>query len=124
MLRYVVRRIVWGAFLLVVVTALTFVIFTVFPSADPAALRAGRQATPELIAQIRHSLGLDKPLYTQYWLFLKNLVLHFDLGYSYWMYEDRDATIFPGNHIVTIEPVRGTYSARSQVFSVSARWRK
>ena len=74
MLRYVVRRIVWGAFLLVVVTALTFVIFTVFPSADPAALRAGRQATPELIAQIRQSLGLDKPLYTQYWLFLKNLV--------------------------------------------------
>ena len=83
MLRYVVRRILWGAFLLVVVSALTFVIFTVFPSADPAALRAGRQATPELIAQIRHNLGLDKPLYVQYWLFLKGIVLHFDLGYSY-----------------------------------------
>ena len=83
MLRYVCRRILWGAFLLVVVSALTFVIFTVFPSADPAALRAGRQATPELIAQIRHNLGLDKPLYVQYWLFLKGIVLHFDLGYSY-----------------------------------------
>ena len=83
MLRYVVRRILWGAFLLVVVSALTFVIFTVFPSADPAALRAGRQATPELIAQIRHNLGLDKPLYVQYWLFVKGIVLHFDLGYSY-----------------------------------------
>ena len=77
------RRILWGAFLLVVVSALTFVIFTVFPSADPAALRAGRQATPELIAQIRHNLGLDKPLYVQYWLFVKGIVLHFDLGYSY-----------------------------------------
>jgi peptide/nickel transport system permease protein len=64
MLRYVVRRIVWGAFLLVVVSALTFVIFTVFPSADPAALRAGPPATPELIAQIRHNLGLDMPLST------------------------------------------------------------
>ena len=83
MLLYIVRRILWGAFLLVVVSALTFLIFTVFPSADPAALRAGRQATPELIAQIRHNLGLDKPLYVQYWLFAKGIVLHFDLGYSY-----------------------------------------
>ena len=83
MLRYVVRRVLWGAFMLLVVTALTFLIFYAFPSADPAALRAGRQATPELIAQIRHSLGLDRPVYVQYWRFLKGLVLHFDLGYSY-----------------------------------------
>ena len=83
MLRYVVRRVLWGAFMLLVVTALTFLIFFAFPSADPAALRAGRQATPELIAQIRHSLGLDRPLYVQYGRFLKGLVLHFDLGYSY-----------------------------------------
>ena len=46
MLRYVVRRILWGAFLLVVVSALTFVIFTVFPSADPAALRAAARRRP------------------------------------------------------------------------------
>ena len=83
MLRYVLRRVVWGAVMLVVVSALTFVIFTILPSADPAALRAGRQATPELIAQIRQNLGLDKPVYVQYWRFLKGLVLHFDLGYSY-----------------------------------------
>jgi peptide/nickel transport system permease protein len=83
MFRYVLRRIAWGVFLLLVVSALTFLIFDVFPSADPAALRAGRSATPELIAQIRHQLGLDKPLYTQYWIYLKGLVLHFDLGYSY-----------------------------------------
>jgi peptide/nickel transport system permease protein len=82
-LRYIVRRIAWGAFLLLVVSALTFLIFDVFPSADPAALRAGRSATPELIAQIRHQLGLDKPLYTQFWIYLKGLLLHFNLGYSY-----------------------------------------
>jgi peptide/nickel transport system permease protein len=79
----VVRRILWGAVLLVVVSGLTFLIFTTFPSADPAALRAGRQATPELIAQIRHTLGLDQPVYVQYWRYMKGLVLHFDLGYSY-----------------------------------------
>ena len=70
-------------FLLFVVSGLTFLIFYTFPSADPAALRAGRQATPELIAQIRHQLGLDQPIYVQYWRYMKGLVLHFDLGYSY-----------------------------------------
>jgi peptide/nickel transport system permease protein len=81
--RYILRRLAWGVFLLFVVSGLTFLIFYAFPSADPAALRAGRQATPQLIAQIRQSLGLDKPLYEQYWIYMKGLVLHFDLGYSY-----------------------------------------
>jgi peptide/nickel transport system permease protein len=83
LVRYVVRRILWGVFLLFVVSGLTFLIFYTLPSADPAALRAGRQATPELIAQIRKSLGLDRPVYVQYWRYMKGLVLHFDLGYSY-----------------------------------------
>src|SRR5262245_2009663 len=83
MLLYVVRRILWGVVLLFVVSGLTFLIFYTFPSADPATLRAGRQATPQLIAQIRRSLGLDEPVYVQYWRFLKALVLHFDFGYSY-----------------------------------------
>jgi peptide/nickel transport system permease protein len=83
MSRYIARRVLWGVVLLFVVSGLTFLIFYKFPSADPAALRAGRQATPALIAQIRHSLGLDKPLYEQFWIYLKGIVLHFDLGYSY-----------------------------------------
>jgi len=83
MLLYVLRRIVWAVVMLFVVSALTFLIFYAFPSAAPAALRAGRQATPQLIAQIRHTLGLDQPIYVQYWDYLKGIVLHFDLGYSY-----------------------------------------
>jgi peptide/nickel transport system permease protein len=83
MTRYVLRRLLWAAAMLVVVSALTFLIFYAFPSTDPAALRAGRQATPELIAQIRHALGLDRPVYVQFGLYMKNLFLHGDLGYSY-----------------------------------------
>jgi peptide/nickel transport system permease protein len=83
MSRYIARRVLWGVLLLFVVSGLTFLIFYEFPSADPAALRAGRQATPALIEQIRHSLGLDRPLYEQFWIYLKGIVLHFDLGYSY-----------------------------------------
>jgi peptide/nickel transport system permease protein len=69
--------------LLLIVSFLTFAIFYLFPSADPAALRAGRSATPQLVAQIRHQLGLDQPFYEQYWIYMKGIVLHFDLGFSY-----------------------------------------
>src|SRR5436305_12703487 len=84
MTAYIIRRVLWGVVLLFVVAALTFVIFYVLPSADPAVLRAGRNASPKIIASIRHDLGTDQPLYTQFWNFIKRLVLHFDLGYSYY----------------------------------------
>jgi peptide/nickel transport system permease protein len=80
---YIVRRTLWGLALLLIVSFLTFAIFYLFPSADPAALRAGRSATPQLIAEIRHQLGLDKAFYVQYWLYIKGIVTHFDLGFSY-----------------------------------------
>ena len=83
MVRYILRRIGWTVVLLAVVSAVTFVIFFALPSADPAVLRAGKQASPELVAQIRARLGLDDPLYVQYWTYMKGVVLHFDLGFSY-----------------------------------------
>jgi peptide/nickel transport system permease protein len=83
MVRYIIRRLLWVIVLLLIVSFLTFVVFYLFPSADPAALRAGRQPNPQLIEQIRHNLGLDKPWYQQYFDYMKRLVLHFDFGYSY-----------------------------------------
>lgn len=91
---YIVRRVLWAALLLLVVSFLTFLIFNVFPSADPAALRAGRNATPALIHQIRINLGLNKPFYTQFWLYVKGLVTHFNLGYSYYNSESVKSEIF------------------------------
>jgi len=83
MLRYLIRRLLWVVVLLFVVSLVTFAIFYLLPSADPAALRAGRQANPALIEQIRHTLGLDKPWYVQYFRYVKAVVLHFDFGYSF-----------------------------------------
>jgi peptide/nickel transport system permease protein len=83
MVRYIIRRLLWVIVLLILVSFITFVIFYLFPSADPAVLRAGRQPNPELVEQIRHNLGLDKPWYQQYFDYMKRLVLHFDFGYSY-----------------------------------------
>ncbi len=81
--RYIIRRLLWVIVLLIVVSAVTFLIFYALPSADPAVLRAGRSPNPALIASIRHNLGLDKPIYEQYWLYMKGVVLHFNFGYSY-----------------------------------------
>jgi len=81
--RYIIRRLLWVIVLLIVVSAVTFIIFYELPSADPAVLRAGRSPNPALIASIRHNLGLDKPIYVQYWRYMKNVVLHFNFGYSY-----------------------------------------
>jgi peptide/nickel transport system permease protein len=80
---YIVRRVLWVIVLLFLVSAITFVIFFVLPSADPAQLRAGRQPNPALVAAIRHKLGLDKPIYVQYLHYMGRLVLHWDFGYSY-----------------------------------------
>jgi peptide/nickel transport system permease protein len=83
MITYIIRRLLWSVLLLFVVSFITFVMFVLLPSADPAVLRAGRQPTPELIAAIRENLGLDKPWYHQYYVYMRDLVLHFDFGYSY-----------------------------------------
>jgi peptide/nickel transport system permease protein len=80
--------------MLAIVSAVIFTIFYVFPSADPAVLRAGRNASPKQIEIIRHALGLDKPVYEQYWLYMKDIVLHFDFGYSYASNADVRTLIF------------------------------
>jgi peptide/nickel transport system permease protein len=84
MTRYIIRRVLWGVVLLVLVAALTFLLFRILPTGDPARLRAGRNASPKVIADIRANLGLNKPLITQFWIYMKHLFLHFDLGFSYY----------------------------------------
>jgi peptide/nickel transport system permease protein len=81
---YIIRRVLWGIVLIILVSALTFLFFNVFPSADPAILRAGRNSSPATIAYIRHELGLDQPIYTQFFVYMKNIILHFNFGYSFY----------------------------------------
>ncbi len=84
MIGYIARRLLQAVVVLIAVCALTFVLFFLLPSGDPAVLRAGRNATPETVAQIRAQLHLDDPVPVQFWAYLKGVFLHFDLGYSYY----------------------------------------
>jgi peptide/nickel transport system permease protein len=79
--RYVIRRILWAALVVLTVTLITFVIFYIMPPGDPAIRFAGKQPTPELIAEVRAQLGLDRSLPEQYGLFLKRLVTGDEFGW-------------------------------------------
>src|SRR6266567_149574 len=83
MWRYLIRRLIWAVLLFLVVTFVTFVIFFMTP-ADPArTVCGGEKANPQCIHEATHKLGLDKPVYVQYWKFLNRLVVHGSLGTSF-----------------------------------------
>lgn len=77
---YVIRRVLWGIALLVIVCALTFILFRVIPTGNPAVLRAGRDPQKHLIEEIERVLGLNKSLPAQFWVYLKGVFLHFNFG--------------------------------------------
>jgi peptide/nickel transport system permease protein len=83
MARYIFRRLLGMVLLLILVSGVTFIIFNVFPSTDPAALRAGRQPTPQIIERIREDLGLDRPLIVQFGDYIWQVFAHQDFGRSY-----------------------------------------
>jgi len=62
------------------VSILAFSLIRLAPG-DPAIIMAGDHASPQIISAIREKYGLDKPLTTQYWVWLKQ-ILHGDLGRS------------------------------------------
>jgi peptide/nickel transport system permease protein len=93
-IRYIIRRLLWGIVLLVAVIMITFIVFYLLPNVNPAVLRAGRTPSQAVIKEIAHDLGTDKPVYTQFWLYMKRLVFHFDLGYSYYSSASVKSLIF------------------------------
>jgi peptide/nickel transport system permease protein len=67
MIRFVLRRIVSCAVLLVAISMLTFLIFEAIPDGNPAYRLAGRTATHAQIVAIEKTWGFNKPIYVQYW---------------------------------------------------------
>jgi len=81
MARYILNRLTQTFFILIGVSFITFMLLYILP-ADPAVQIAGRSATPDTVESIRRELGLDKPLFVQYFNYMINL-LQGDLGRSY-----------------------------------------
>jgi peptide/nickel transport system permease protein len=66
MTRYIIRRLLYVVVVVIAVTAVAYTIFFVLPSTDPAIAFAGRSPTPQLVAQVKKQLNLDKPVPVQY----------------------------------------------------------
>ncbi|HVR60450.1 MAG TPA: ABC transporter permease, partial [Polyangia bacterium] len=73
MIKYVARRLLGMAAVLAIVAVLVFLITRLAPG-DPAAVMLGDQATPDDIAKLRAVYGLDKPITTQFFLWLGQVV--------------------------------------------------
>jgi len=80
MYKCIIRRLAQGVVIVLVVSFICFTIFQFF--GDPVLTLAGRYATQKQQEEVRIKLGLDKPFYIQYSVFLKN-ALHGDFGLSY-----------------------------------------
>ncbi|HLN61392.1 MAG TPA: ABC transporter permease [Symbiobacteriaceae bacterium] len=81
MFQYLIRRLLAGIPVLIGVSLITFILMHVVPG-DPVTAMLEKRTDAETIARIRHEMGLDRPLLTQYADFAKNAALG-DLGKSY-----------------------------------------
>jgi peptide/nickel transport system permease protein len=67
MLCFVARRLAAMVLVMFAISVLTFLIFVAIPNGNPAIRLAGRTATPQDIAAVRHAYGFDRPIWVQYW---------------------------------------------------------
>ncbi|MFD7019285.1 ABC transporter permease [Streptomyces sp. NPDC059928] len=68
MTRYLARRVLGVIGVLIAIAAVTFTIFYVLPS-DPAAAACGKSCSADRLEAIRAHMGLDRPLWRQFWDF-------------------------------------------------------
>jgi len=83
MLSYIVKRILSAIPVLLVVSIVIFLIIHITPG-NPASVILGEEATPAQIAELEESLGLNLPIYQQYFSWVGG-VFQGDLGTSYFM---------------------------------------
>lgn len=85
MAAYILRRLVSLIPVMLIIGIVVFALIHLTPG-DPAAVMLGDSGTPEQIAQLRHQLGLDKPIEVQFFTWFWD-VLHFDFGNSIFLDE-------------------------------------
>src|SRR5579872_3767069 len=68
---YIARRLFWTVVVVAAVLGITFVVFYLLPSGDPALRFAGKSPTAQELMLIRQRLGLDQPWYVQFAKYIK-----------------------------------------------------
>jgi len=70
---YLIRRVALAVVVLFGLLVATFFIIHLVPG-DPVTIVLAGRATPSTVARVRHQLGLDRPLLTQFWLYVSHTV--------------------------------------------------
>ena len=65
MLNYIIRRVLYMIPILFGIALVVFLLFNVV-GGDPVLIMVGKHASPQMIAELRHELGLDRPIYVQF----------------------------------------------------------
>src|SRR5712691_6698581 len=94
-----------------VITLLVFVIFFKTPGVDPARQIAGRNPSPQVMQEIRHQFGLDRPFPVQYGLMMKKIFITRDLV----SYSNQGTRVVP-------EIAAATPATLSLVFGAAVIW--
>ena len=103
--QYILRRLVQMIPVLLGVTIIVFTLVHLIPG-DPAAAMLGDKATIDNVARLRQAMGLDKPLYVQYFYYLRNL-FELNLGTSI-LYRIPVASLIGQRMVVTLSLVACT----------------
>ena len=80
---FILRRILHTILMLFGVITLTFILGQLVPGDFSNTLGADPLVSSETIDAMRHRFGLDRPWWTQYFLYLRNILLHLDFGESF-----------------------------------------
>jgi peptide/nickel transport system permease protein len=91
MLSFIIRRTLWAVLVMFVITVIVFFIFFKTPGVDPARAIAGRNPSPQILAEVRAQLGLNRPLWIQYGLMMKKIFITRDLV----SYSDQGIRVVP-----------------------------
>lgn len=94
MFKFISERIFRTIIVLIGVSLVTFILLNVIPG-DPVAIMLEKRADEATMDRVRHEMGLDRPLHTQYFSFLTNF-LKGDLGNSYFGKRPVTEMIFDG----------------------------
>lgn len=92
MLRFIIKRIIQGFFVLAGVLVVVFLLFYVLPG-DPARGISGQRADSITIAAIHRDLGLDRPLSIQFITYINDLLpisIHSKYDEDHYLYLDPD----------------------------------
>ncbi|WP_328957571.1 ABC transporter permease [Kitasatospora purpeofusca] len=79
MILYLGRRLLGVAGILLAICAITFTIFYLLPN-DPAAAACGKTCSPERLIEVKAAMGLDKPIWEQFFVYLLGIVAGRDYG--------------------------------------------